>query len=97
MINIFKKKTVYKFDVDYSLDWIARTIKDKSEKWDTSYFDEAIWLFLAKNAKKQFRWAVRSELTGRKRYYYYLDEKHMTYIELSWPHLAERLRELKDA
>jgi len=95
VINIFKKKPVYKFNTDYSLDWVASTIKDKSQTWNTSTFDEAVWLFLAKHAKKQFRWARKGD--RGKEYHYYLDEKHITYIDLTWPVLAKTLRKLNDA
>ena len=87
MIDIFKEKTVYKFST-----------RDPLERWDPSKVE--LWgpdviLFLAKHAKKQVRCARKDEW-GTTYYHYYLDEKHMMYIDLAWPHLSRAIRGLQD-
>lgn len=85
MINIFKKKTVYKFKTSEALSWTARWVDTAAE-----VHTEAV-KYVAKHAKKQFRWARKGD--SGKEYHYYLDEKHMTYMDLAWPEFTERWRQ----
>lgn len=85
MINIFKKKKVYKFKTSEALSWTAQQV-DTVAGVNT----EAV-KYVAKHAKKQFRWARKGD--SGKEYHYYLDEKHMTYMGLAWPEFTERWRQ----
>ena len=69
---------------------------------DRTHFNEAAVRYIAKHAKKQFRWvrkgAPRTDLRNHvpTEYHYYLDEKHITYMDLAWPGFTQRWRQAPD-
>jgi hypothetical protein len=87
MINIFNKKTIYRFKTSKTLSSIVH----KLDTTDRTHFNEAAVRYIAKHAKKQFRWVRKGD-----EYHYYLDEKHITYIDLAWPGFAQRWRQAPD-
>lgn len=90
MINIFNKKTIYRFKTSKTLSSIVHEL----DTTDRTHFNEAAVRYIAKHAKKQFRW-VRKGDRG-KEYHYYLDEKHITYMDLAWPGFTQRWRQAPD-
>lgn len=88
MINIFKKKTIYKFKTSEALSWKVHQL----DTTDRTHVNEAVVRYVAKHAKKQVRWARKSD-RGKKEYHYYLDEKHMTYMDLAWPEFTKLWRQ----
>ena len=93
MINIFKKKTVYKFKTSEALSWKVHQLDttDRTHVSEAVVRYEAVLRYVAKHAKKQVRWARKGD--HGKEYHYYLDEKHMTYMELAWPEFTELWRQ----
>ena len=94
MLNIFKKKTVYKFKTSKALSCTVHQDDTNDQNDDTNdqntVHGDAV-RYVAKHAKKQFRWARKGD--SGKEYHYYLDEKHMTYMDLAWPEFTERWRQ----
>lgn len=94
MINIFKKKTIYKFKTSEALSWKVHQLDttDRTLFSEAVVRYEAVLRYVAKHAKKQFRWVRKSD-RGKKEYHYYLDEKHMTYMDLAWPEFTKNWRQ----